>query len=77
MLVKICANRWIDRKCIQSLTVLDYENESHGKDYLIIVGGVDYEGKSFEGALTQQYPNFEVAANAMDTLAERINKEKE
>ena len=39
MLVKICANRWIDGKCIQSLTVLDYENESHGKDYLIIVGG--------------------------------------
>lgn len=77
MLVKICANRWIDRKCIQSLTVLDYENESHGKDYLIIVGGVDYEGKSFEGALLQQYPNFEVAINAMDTLAERINKEKE
>lgn len=77
MLVKICANRWIDRKCIQSLTVLDYENESHGKDYLIIAGGVDYEGKRFEGALPQQYPNFEVAINAMDTLAERINKEKE
>ena len=77
MLVKICANRWIDRKCIQSLTVLDYENESHDKDYLIIVGGVDYEGKSFEGVLQQQYPNFEVAINAMDTLAKRINQEKE
>lgn len=77
MLVKICANRWIDRKCIQSLTVLDYENESHGKDYLIIVGGVDYEGKSFEGALPQKYTNRDIALDAMDTLAERINKEKE
>lgn len=78
MLVKICANRWIDSRCIRSLITEDYEEpQTHKKTYLIVVGGIDYEGKSFEGTLPQEYPNFEVAINAMDTLAERINQEKE
>lgn len=75
MLVKICTNRWIDRRCIQSLTVLDYENKSHDKGYLIKVGGIDCEGKSFEGALPQKYTNLEIALDAMDRLAEKINKD--
>lgn len=47
------------------------------KTYLIVVGGIDYEGKSFEGTLPQEYDKWLTALDAMDKFAERINKEKE
>lgn len=78
MLVKICTNRWIDSRCIRSLITEDYEEpQTHKKTYLIVVGGIDYEGKSFEGTLPQEYDKWLTALDAMDKFAERINKEKE